>query len=373
MSGRNILILRPCASDFRGFGGRGKSQMADGPPFWARQAHADRRSVLVGRARIVSALREWFAGQGFVEVETSALQVSPGNETHLHAFATELVSPDGTPARRYLRTSPEFACKKLLGAGEPRIVEFARVYRNRERGALHAPEFTMLEWYRAEAPYEDLMKDCAAIIALAAAAAGTQRFRFRGREVDPGAAPEYLTVAEAFARYAGIDLMASLSPQGPDRARFAAAATQAGIRLAEDDNWGDIFSRVLVERIEPRLGLDRATMLYEYPAAMSALARPNASDPRVAERFELYACGVELANGFGELTDPAEQRRRLIAEMDEKERIYGERYPLDEEFLAALAAMPPASGVALGLDRLVMLATGAPNIDQVMWTPAADP
>jgi lysyl-tRNA synthetase class 2 len=217
------------------------------------------------------------------------------------------------------------------------------------------------------------MKDCAAIIALAAATAGTQRFRFRGREVDPGAAPEYLTVAEAFGRYAGIDLMASLSPQGPDRARFAAAATEAGVRLATDDNWGDIFSRILVERIEPRLGLGRATMLYEYPAAMSALARPKASDPRVAERFELYACGVELANGFGELTDPAEQRRRLTAEMEEKERIYGERYPLDEEFLAALAQMPPASGVALGLDRLVMLATGAPHIDQVMWTPPADP
>jgi lysyl-tRNA synthetase class 2 len=347
--------------------------MADRPPVWARQAHADRRPALMGRARIVAALRDWFAVQDFVEVETSALQVSPGNETHLHAFATDLVSPGGTPARRYLRTSPEFACKKLISAGEPRIVEFARVYRNRERGALHAPEFTMLEWYRAKAPYQDLMKDCAALVALAGETAGTRRFTFRGREADPCAAPEYLTVAEAFGRYAGIDLMASLAPQGPDRAGFAAAATQAGIRLAEDDNWGDIFSRVLVERIEPRLGLGRATMLYEYPAAMSALARPKASDPRVAERFELYVCGVELANGFGELTDPVEQRRRLNAEMDEKERIYGERYPLDEEFLAALAEMPAASGVALGLDRLVMLATGAPHIDHVMWTPAADP
>jgi lysyl-tRNA synthetase class 2 len=130
---------------------------------------------------------------------------------------------------------------------------------------------------------------------------------------------------------------------------------------------------VLVERIEPRLGLARATVLYEYPAALAALARPKTSDPRVAERFELYACGVELANGFGELTDPVEQRRRLSAEMAEKQRIYGERYPLDEDFLAALAQMPPASGVALGLDRLVMLATGAPHIDHVMWTPAVEP
>jgi lysyl-tRNA synthetase class 2 len=345
--------------------------MADRSPFWARQVHADRRPVLIGRARILAALREWFAVRDFVEVETSSLQVSPGNETHLHAFATDIVSPGGEPARRYLRTSPEFACKKLLCAGEPRIVEFARVFRNRERGALHAPEFTMLEWYRAHAPYEALMEDCAAVIAVAAAAAGTKQLTFRGRETDPFAAPEYLTVVEAFARHAAIDLAASLS--GPDRAGLAAAAAEAGIRLADDDNWGDIFSRVLVERIEPRLGLGRATVLYEYPAALSALARPKASDPRVAERFELYIGGVELANGFGELTDPVEQRRRLAAEMAEKERIYGERYPLDEDFLAALAEMPPASGVALGLDRLVMLATGAPHIDHVMWTPAVEP
>jgi lysyl-tRNA synthetase class 2 len=347
--------------------------MADRSPFWARQAHADRRGVLIGRARIVGALRDWFSAQDFVEVETSSLQVSPGNETHLHAFATDLLSPDGTRARRYLRTSPEFACKKLLSAGEPRIVEFARVFRNRERGALHAPEFTMLEWYRAQASYDALMEDCAALIAVAAKAADTRRLTFRGREIDPFAAPEYLTVIEAFARYAAIDLTASLSPQGPDRARFAASAAQAGIRLADDDSWGDIFSRVLVECIEPRLGLGRATVLYEYPAALSALARPKPSDPRVAERFELYVCGIELANGFGELSDPVEQRRRLAMEMAEKERVYGERYPLDEDFLAALAKMPPASGVALGLDRLVMLATGAPHIDHVMWTPAVEP
>jgi lysyl-tRNA synthetase class 2 len=342
-------------------------------PWWTPDVHADRRPLLLTRSRIVGALRAWFAARDFVEIETSVLQASPGNETHLHAFATDLVTPGGTGARRYLRTSPEFACKKLLSAGEPRIVEFARVFRNRERGALHAPEFTMLEWYRAQAPYEALMEDCAAIVALAAAAAGAGRLVFRGREIDPAAAPEFITVAEAFARHAGIDLLASLTPQGPDRERFAASAALCGIRLAEDDSWADIFSRVLVERIEPRLGLGRATVLYEYPAVLSALARPKPSDPRVAERFELYACGVELANGFGELADPVAQRRALAAEMAEKERIYGERYPLDEDFLAALGEMPPASGVALGLDRLVMLATGAPHIDHVMWTPAVEP
>jgi elongation factor P--(R)-beta-lysine ligase len=338
-----------------------------------RQAHADRRPFLIGRARVVEALRAWFKAQDFVEVETSVLQVSPGNETHLHAFATDLNAPGGGAAKRYLRTSPEFACKKLLSRGEPRIVEFARVFRNRERGALHAPEFTMLEWYRAGAPYELLMEDCAAILAVAAQAAGTRALAFRQREADPFAGAERLSVAEAFRRHAGIDLAASLSPRGSDRERFADDARAAGIWLAADDTFGDIFSRVLVERIESRLGLGRPALLYEYPAALSALARPCAADPRFAERFELYVCGIELANGFGELTDAAEQRRRLSNEMAEKERIYGERYPLDEEFLAALAVMPQACGIALGLDRLVMLVTGAPDIDHVLWTPVAAP
>jgi lysyl-tRNA synthetase class 2 len=334
-------------------------------PFWA--LHAARRPLLMGRVRIATALRQLFAARGFVEVDTAALVLSPGNETHLHAFATELVAPAATRARLYLRTSPEFACKNLLAAGERRIVEFARVFRNRERGALHHPEFTMVEWYRAEEPYEILMDDCAAVLALAAEAAGTKQFSFRERAIDPFAEPERLTVAQAFTRYAGIDLLAVLPPE--PAAAFAAAAAAAGIRTAADDIWGDVFSRVLVEKIEPRLGQGRATVLYEYPAVQSPLARPTASDPRLAERFELYACGVELANGFGELTDPAEQRKRLEEQMAEKERIYGERYPIDEDFLAALAVMPQACGIALGFDRLVMLAMGATHIDEVMWTP----
>ena len=337
-------------------------------PFWARHVHADRRPALVARGRIVAALRTWFAGHDFIEVETGALQVSPGNETHLHAFATTLAAPDGASSQLYLRTSPEFACKKLLAAGEQRLVEFAKVFRNRERGALHHPEFTLLEWYRAGEPYRTLMTDCAAILAEAARAAATRRFSFRGRSADPFAAPERLTVAEAFTRFAGIDLLATLPGGKPDREALAGAASAAGIRIADDDGWGDIFSRVLVERIEQELGIGRATILDEYPAVQAALARPS-RDPRVAERFELYVCGVELANGFGELTDAAEQRRRLEAEMAEKERRYGERYPIDEDFIAALAQMPPACGIALGLDRLVVLATGALRIDQVLWTP----
>ena len=334
-------------------------------PFWA--LHAARRPLLRGRVRIAAALRQFFAAREFVEVDTAALVLSPGNETHLHAFATELVAPAATRTRLYLRTSPEFACKKLLAAGERRIVEFARVFRNRERGALHHPEFTMVEWYRAEEPYEILMDDCATVLALAAEAAGTKQFSFRERAIDPFAEPERLTVAHAFARYAGFDLLKVLPPE--PAAAFAAAAAAAGIRTAADDSWGDIFSRVLVEKVEPRLGQGRATVLYEYPAIQSPLARPMVSDPRLAERFELYACGVELANGFGELTDPTEQRKRLEEQMAEKERIYGERYPIDEDFLAALAVMPQACGIALGFDRLVMLATGAAHIDEVMWTP----
>lgn len=341
-------------------------------PWWSPSRHADRRPFLAARGRIKAALRETFAAQGFVEVETAILQRSPGNEAHLHAFATDLVAPDGANARFYLHTSPEFACKKLLAAGERRIVCFAKVFRNRERSALHHPEFTMLEWYRAGEDYAALKRDCAKALCAAADAAGASTFAFRGRTADPRAAPERITVAEAFARYAGIDLLATVSPGSVDRTAFAAAAAR-GVRVAEDDSWSDIFSRVLVERIEPQLGQGRATILDEYPLCEAALARPAAHDPRVAERFELYVCGVELANAFGELTDAREQRRRFEAEMAEKARLYGERYPIDEDFLAALAAMPQASGIALGFDRLVMLATGASRIEQVMWEPVASP
>jgi lysyl-tRNA synthetase class 2 len=326
----------------------------------------------MARGRIQAAIRGWFAERGFLEIDPAILQVSPGNETHLHAFATELIAPDGTRRPLYLHTSPELACKKLLAAGEERIFAFAPVFRNRERGALHHPAFTMLEWYRAGEPYERLMEDCAALLQLAAETAGSAQLLHAGRTADPFGPPERLTVAQAFERFAGIDLLATLDGPDGDRDALAAAADAAGIRTASDDTWADVFSRVLVARIEPDLGNGRATLLTEYPAGLAALARPKPGDRRVAERFELYACGVELANAFGELTDPALQRQRLEAEMAEKERRYGERYPIDEDFLAALAHMPPAAGAALGFDRLVMLATGAGHIDQVIWTPLAE-
>lgn len=339
-------------------------------PWWSPAVHADRLPALLARARLVAALRARFAAEGFIEVETGALALSPGNEIHLHAFATKLEAPDGATMPLYLHTSPEFAMKKLLAAGERRIFEVARVYRNRERGALHHPAFTLVEWYRAEQPVEAVMADCAALLRLAAEAAGTAVLRFRGRAADALAEPRRVTVAEAFAEFAGIDLLATIAPDGGAcQEALAVAAEGAGIRVAPDDCWGDIFSRVLVSKIEPHLGDGTPVFLTDYPAAQAALARRKADDPRLAERFELFACGVELANGFGELTDPAEQRRRLVAEMDERERVYGTRYPLDEDFLAALGAMPAASGCAFGLDRLVMLATGAPHIEDVIWAP----
>jgi lysyl-tRNA synthetase class 2 len=347
--------------------------MMDASPWWAPHVHASRRPALLLRNRVKAAFRRWFAERDFVEVEAAALQVSPGNEAHLHAFETELLATDGAARRLYLHTSPEFAMKKLLAAGETRLFDFARAFRNRERSALHHPEFTLLEWYRAGEPYQALMRDCAELLALAAKIAGTAEMRYRGRAADPFAEPERVTVAEAFARHAGIALLATLGTSDePDRDALAAAAEAAGVRVAADDTWSDVYSRVLVERIEPHLGHGRATILCEYPTVEAALARPAAHDPRVAERFELYICGVELANAFGELTDPAEQRRRFEMEMAEKERVYGERYPVDEDFLTALSHMPEASGVALGFDRLVMLAGGATRIEEVVWTPVVD-
>ena len=344
--------------------------MTERRPWWDREVYADRKALLAARVRIRNRVRDYFAAEGFTEVECGALQVSPGNEAHLHAFATEKIAPDGTARPLYLHTSPEFACKKLLAAGEKRIFFLGFVYRNRERGPLHAPEFVMLEWYRANETYDRVIADAIALVRIAAAASGSQRLRFRGREADPFAEPERIGVADAFRAHAGIDLLDAMASDGtPDCDALARAAAAAGIKTGRDDTWSDVFSRVLVERIEPKLGTGRLTILDLYPRAEAALARAAPGDPRLAQRFEIYACGVELANGFGELTDAGEQRRRFEAEMDEKARVHGERYPIDEEFLAALAEMPEASGVALGFDRLVMLSTGAPSIDQVMWTP----
>lgn len=302
-------------------------------PYWRRSRHADRQGFLQTRAAILRAVREWFWAQGFTEAEPNIVVSSPGAETHIEAFSVDA---------RYLHTSPEFAMKRLLAAGEQRLFYLGKCWRKGESGPLHAPEFTMIEWYRAGAPYEQIMDDCVEIVRVAARAANAAMLSWRGKSCDPFTAAERLSVKDAFAQLCPTPM----------------------------PNDGDAFSAALVQHIEPQLGDGALTLLTEYPIREAALARRAPHDPSVAERFELYACGVELANGFGELTDPAEQRARLIEAMDEKHRRYGQRWPIDEDFLAALADMPPASGVALGFDRLVMLATGARHIDDVLWTPS---
>ncbi len=314
-------------------------------PFWDKSRHADRQPFLKARAAILRAVRAWFEAEGFTEVEPAALVVSPGAEVHVDAFEA-----DG----RYLYTSPEFAMKKLLAAGEEKIFSLGKVWRRGETGALHAPEFTMLEWYRAGAPYRHVMEDCVALARAATAETGNV-LRWKDRACDPHAAPEFLTVRDALARLPG--------PPAPSPAIPKHAGETPAVQDAHDS-----FARDIVQ-IEPHLGSPALTLLHEYPISEAALAQRTQHDPSVAERFELYACGVELANGFGELTDPAEQRARLVADMAEKQKRYGKTWPIDEDFLAALAHMPPASGVALGFDRLVMLASGARHISDVLWTP----
>jgi len=327
---------------------------------WRPDKLARRLPHLRERARIQAAWRRWFADEGFVEVETPILQVAPGAEVHLAGFATDWETPDGAEEKlRWLHSSPEFAMKKLLAGGVPKLFQFARVFRNAEGSALHHPEFTMLEWYRAHAGYETIMEDCNALLRLT----GATELRWDGNICDPAAPPERLTVAEAFDRHAGVDLFATIG----DTEKLS---TLSGVAMHAGDSWEDVFFRIMFDRIEKKLGMGRPTFLCDYPISMAALARAKPSDPRVAERFELYACGVELANAFGELTDPAIQRARLAADMDEKERLYGIRWPVDADFLAALDhGLPECAGIALGFDRLVMLATGAAHIEDVLWLP----
>lgn len=346
-------------------------------PWWRPDRYARKRPFLEGRAAMLSALRRTFAERGFLEVETPALQVSPGLEPHLMAFDTELRGPHPDDRRRlYLHTSPEFAMKKLLVAGLPRIFQLAHVFRNGERAATHHPEFTMLEWYRADADADAgtgaLIDDCRALLQAALAAVpGRDRMVWQGHEADPFAAWEVLSVAEAMARHAGIDIAPSLAdPKRPDVARLGEAGARIGLPARPGDGWDDLFFRIFLEHVEPKLGIGAPTVLTDYPIHMAALARPKPGAPHLAERFELYVCGLELANAFGELTDAAEQRSRFEADMDLKQALYGVRYPIDEDFLAALAhGLPDSAGIALGVDRLAMLVTGATDIEDVLWAP----
>jgi lysyl-tRNA synthetase class 2 len=314
------------------------------------------------RAAIRRAVRSWFEGQGFLEVETPARVPSPGQEVHLEAI------PAGD--ERFLITSPEYHMKRLVAAGLPRIVQICRCWRAGEQGSHHQPEFTMIEWYRAGANLEEIARDCEALVEVAARA--VDRWPVvdvpagRGREGKPerlavGAPFERLTVREALARFAGIGLRGDESV-----AELRVLATRAGCKLGMAATWDDIFFQIFLDRVEPRLGRDRPTFVFDWPLPLAALARRKPGDPLTVERFELYAGGLELANAFGELCDPVEQRARFVAEAELRRQQGRAVYSIDEKLLAALADMPPTCGVAMGFDRLVMLVTGVDSIRDVM-------
>jgi lysyl-tRNA synthetase class 2 len=329
--------------------------------WWKNEIFAAKRHNLETRARLMQAVRGFFERQGFVEVETPALQISPGMETHLHAFRTKQLDASRRQEKDfYLHTSPEFAMKKLLVAGMPRIFQICHVFRNGESSKLHSPEFTMLEWYRADAGYEDIMDDCEALLRFAAKKLKLKTYKHKGRACNPFGRLQRLSVISAFETYAGIDLASVLD----DRDAFAKIA---GVRVIDTDRWDDIFHAVMADRIEPYLGMDTPCILYDYPLSMAPLSRRTKDG--MGERFELYVCGVELANAYGELTDAAEQRERYKQEMKAKQELYGETWPADEDFFKALEhGMPPSGGIALGLDRLAMLAIGVDDIEDILWT-----
>lgn len=346
--------------------------------WWTSAALARRRPYLDARRAATKAVRAYFQAEGFLEVETPALQVSPGIERHIRPLSVGLRDPLEEAVReRYLHTSPEFAMKKLLAGGLPKIMQLTRVFRDGERSPLHQPEFTMLEWYRLETDYQAMMEDCAAVVRGVAKAA--QRtlahdglLRHKDVTCDPARSVQRVTVAEAFRDFAGIDVRATIDDStqaAPSPAKLRHAARAKGLHVSDNDTWEDIFFRVMLERIEPHLGIGAPTVLCEYPANLAALARRKPDDQGVAERFELYVCGIELANAYSELTDPREQRARFEQDRALHESLYGHAPPVDEDLLAALSHLPPCAGAALGFDRLVMLATGAPQITDVLWAP----
>ena len=285
------------------------------------------------RAAMVRALRAALDEGGFVEVETPVRIPAPANEPHIRPPAS---------GRAFLRASPELQMKRLLAAGLGRLYQIGPCFREGERGDRHAPEFTMLEWYRAPGGWEDVLRDGERLVLAAAAAlhgAGAARVPFRGGSLDLAAPWERVPVREAYRRWAGWDPV---------------------------EDWdAERFDLDMALKVEPALPRDRAVVLFGYPAQAASLARLSPDDPRVAERWELYLGGMEIANAFGELADPAEQRRRFEAARDEKIACGEPPMPLDEDFLADLARMPPAGGAALGVDRLAMVLLDAPDIDSV--------
>lgn len=339
--------------------------------WWSEKALTAKKPHLKKRYRLQRLLEDYFIHDGLTPVETPALQHCPGMEPHLFAFSTRLEDRRGRRSGDFhLHTSPEFAMKKLLAGGAGSIFQFARVFRNREGSRTHSPEFTMLEWYRVNSPVEKLMEDCRKILEIASDLARDGLLTYQGQVSDPKRDWEIISVVEAFAKYAQINLEESLGDgKNPNSELLGARARARGITVPAGEAWEDIFFRIFLELVEPNLGKGSPTIIYDYPACMAALSKLKDSDTRFAERFELYVCGLELANAFSELTDSAEQRRRFEKGMELKERLYGFRYPIDEDFLVAVAKLPACTGIALGFDRLAMLTAGVDRIDSVLWAP----
>lgn len=323
------------------------------------------------RAKLSAVVRAFFAERGFDEVETPCLVPAPGQEPNIRAFETPFVpeTPAGKACTLYLHTSPEYAMKRLLAEGFERIFQLARVFRNGEIAPHHNPEFTMLEFYRAHADYADIMADTEALIVRAAEMFDLGgALAVEGQAVNLSQPFERLTVREAFLARTGLDI-AELQ----DGRAFRAAATARGYFLPGTcERFEDVFFQLFLSEIEPTLGRGRPTFLIDYPASMASLSRLKPGNPSLAERVELYVAGIELANGFSELTDAREQRARLIEEQRARQAAGLPVYPLDEKFLAAVGAMPRCAGIAVGFDRLLMLLTGTREVADLLLFPARD-
>ena len=331
--------------------------------WWHPDHFMKKTPYLRERARIFGEIRAFFDARGYLEVDTPALQAAPCMEAHIQGFRTELISADRQSKRTmYLHTSPEFAMKKLLVAGLPKIYQLAKVFRNAEGSSWHSPEFTMLEWYQRGMDYKDMMEETADLVRhILKKPVGAE-----GRGCDVSAPWEKITVVDAVKKYAGVDISGHLCDLGHIRAE----AQRIGVYVSPHDDWENALLKILMEKVEPNMGSPAPSVIYDYPVSMAALSRPKPEDPRFAERFEVYVCGIELANAFGELTDAKVQRERFLHDVALRKKVYGDDYPVDEDFLKALEfGLPACSGNALGVDRLVMLATGAADINLVQAAP----
>lgn len=344
------------------------------------------RTYLLRRGLILTAIRSFFRQEGFLEVDTPLLVRSPGMEPYLEVFETTLLDDHGSASRAFLLTSPEYAMKKLLVGGFEKIFTICKSFRNGEgRSRKHNPEFSILEWYRTQSDYHTIMDDCERLFTHLATACSPDRsahgaeksdtseskkirWTYQGREYDLSTPWERVSVAEAFLRYCEIDSETLLDEQ-----KLKKRAQDRGFQVESGTTWEQVYNQFFLNDIEPHLGVNRPTIIFDFPASQAALAKRKSDDPRFAERFEFYVAGIEMGNAFSELTDAHEQRRRFSAERAERAALNKTLYDLDEDYLAALeAGLPPTGGIAVGIDRIVMFFADAPSIQDVLISPVSD-